>query len=184
MKFQVWHNNLPTFSRPFSMFNADNFEHVADVFDSLCDSLDGVYHKTNHLQKDWTTNSGVTPMNGRTGQNTRSTSVGDVVVDESGTAWYCDIVGWEKADFPITKVIDKEISKDVVSDLIALIAQFNGNERNVLMEVLDGCVHEAYSSQAARVNNDGLKAQLEFLVSELGTETLTKTIKEIGHIKG
>lgn len=78
--FQVWHNQHPTF------FNSSDevlgafpqgFEHVADVRTLEPGS---VFQLTNHIDRDWTTNPEVRPVAGRSGRNTRSTSVGDIIV--------------------------------------------------------------------------------------------------------
>ena len=62
------------------------------------DSLDEVFYFTNHVDQDWTTWENVNMhVEGRV----RSTSVGDVVVDNDGQPWLCAQAGW-------TKLIGKE----------------------------------------------------------------------------
>lgn len=89
--FQIWLDKNPRFRPPFNSFNKNDFKHVADVD---CKVLDETYLLANHIDKDWTTNAGVTPMNGCSGKNTRSLSIGDIVIDEAGQAWYCHMTGW------------------------------------------------------------------------------------------
>ena len=101
MKYQLWQNKEPTFMSPFAQFNNENFEHVATV---ECENIEDIFAMTNHgehirgrINGDWTHTTGVTPVNDRTGRNTRSTSVGDLVVDDKNQIWYC-AVGWKKAE--------------------------------------------------------------------------------------
>lgn len=92
-KFTVWHAKHPTFGRTDIPFTPENYEKVAVV---QARELDDVFRLTNHIESDWTTNLQVTPVEGRSGKNTRSTSVGDVVEDEKGGQFLCDPVGWKK----------------------------------------------------------------------------------------
>lgn len=92
-RFTVWHAKHPTFGRTDILFTHENFEKVAVV---QAIDLDTVFRLTNHIESDWTLHQQVTPAEGRNGQNTRSTSVGDVVEDENGGHFLCDPVGWKK----------------------------------------------------------------------------------------
>jgi hypothetical protein len=90
MKYSVYHDDNPTFrvdAQRASRF-PDGYTHVADVETY---TIDHVYELTNHIDKDWTTNGGVTPHVARA----RSTSVGDVVVTPIG-AFICANTGWKK----------------------------------------------------------------------------------------
>jgi len=92
MKYKVWHDKDPSFMKQRD-FNGDNFDFVAAVD---CEVIDEVFALTNHITHDWTTNEGVTTADGRNGHNTRSTSVGDIVIDGDGTAFYVAAWGWDK----------------------------------------------------------------------------------------
>lgn len=84
----VWHAKNPTFNKPFHRFTPANFQLVAKVD---AEQIDHVFSLTNHIDKSWTENESVTALI----ENPRSTSVGDIVVDESGAVWYCASIGWE-----------------------------------------------------------------------------------------
>lgn len=91
MTFEVWHDDHPTFmaTHDRAMRWPTDFTHVATV---EAPALGAVFQLTNHIDAAWTENTGVTAHVGRP----RSTSVGDVVVDENREAWICAMVGWEK----------------------------------------------------------------------------------------
>ena len=55
-------------------------------------SVDDVFRITNHIDQSWTKNPEVVRYVGQP----RSTSVGDVVVEQSGTAFRCEMAGWSK----------------------------------------------------------------------------------------
>lgn len=87
MIFKVFHVKHSTFNSDTSpAFNLDNhpdYEHVATV---NCQDLEHVWGVTNHVSHDWTTNKEVIWKKG-SGANTRSTSVGDVVVAPDNIAF-------------------------------------------------------------------------------------------------
>lgn len=93
MKFEVFHRTHPTFgfddAKP--LFPKD-YDHVATVEAS---ALGAVFQLTNHIDRPWWENEGVTLIGP---EQYRSTSVGDVVKDEAGTLWLCDHVGWKPFD--------------------------------------------------------------------------------------
>jgi hypothetical protein len=94
MVFQVWHDNEPRFRGTFAdvkrwRMGQDGYTQVATVD---AETLDDVFERTNHIDQPWETNPGVTLLGGRA----RSTSVGDVVVDQDGQAWLCASAGWER----------------------------------------------------------------------------------------
>jgi hypothetical protein len=90
MTFKVYHHRTPTFGfGPKPEFNDENFELVAEV---ECDHHAQTFPLTNHIDSDWTKNAGVTAHKAQC----RSTSVGDVVVDEGGKRFRCLMVGWEE----------------------------------------------------------------------------------------
>ena len=97
-KFTVYHaKEMPRIFGTYPAFNLDNYEEVAvvDVRD-----VDDVFAVTNHRESDWTTNKEVISSNSRC----RSTSVGDVVVDNDyGRAWRCMPHGWETVGWDLVK---------------------------------------------------------------------------------
>jgi hypothetical protein len=90
--FQVWHDDSPRFraTHEDAMRWPTGFTHVADV---LTTQVEAVFELTNHIDSDWTKNAEVTLL---VPNRVRSTSVGDVVVDDTGQAWLCAGMGWEK----------------------------------------------------------------------------------------
>lgn len=56
-----------------------------------CDEVDDAFRLTNHIDTEWQKNVGVSPASGRM----RSSSVGDIVVDNEGNAHLCMSCGWE-----------------------------------------------------------------------------------------
>jgi len=67
----------------------DDYDYVADV---IAPDIDEVFHLTNNIDRSWTRN----PEVSATKTEFRSTSCGDVVVDENGKAFLCASVGWEE----------------------------------------------------------------------------------------
>lgn len=55
--------------------------------------LDAVYNTTQHINDDWCTFDAVTMLVERP---CRSTSHGDVLIEEDGTKWFCDRIGWKE----------------------------------------------------------------------------------------
>jgi len=89
MRYEVWHSKeLKTFMSPKPSFPED-YEQVAEV---ECVDEEDVFRATNHIDSDWTKNPEVKL---RRNNPCRSTSVGDVIVDENGRGLYCAPVGWE-----------------------------------------------------------------------------------------
>jgi hypothetical protein len=87
MKLKVYHATNPTFGfREPPEFNDENFELVAHV---ECGKLEDVFYLTNHVEHAWWENPGVTLV-----KESRSTSIGDVVVAEDGTVFLCRDFGW------------------------------------------------------------------------------------------
>lgn len=87
MKYKLYHEKDPDFgvSTHKAKFPED-FEHVADV---EAETLHDVFSLTNHIDDVWYKNEGVTVI-----KESRSTSVGDIVVDEAGVKHRCDPIGW------------------------------------------------------------------------------------------
>lgn len=94
-KFKVYHsknwtlNTLLHFQQEGFNPHRDDYEHVANVHVL---ALGDTFQFTNHIDKPWTEHLNVEALK----ENPRSTSVGDVVVDESGKVWLCASVGWEE----------------------------------------------------------------------------------------
>lgn len=88
--FHVHHETEPNWGHVTQPFNEENFTFVATV---RVASIDDVFERTNHIESDWTENEEVTKAPGAT--HFRSTSIGDVVVDESGVRYRCVARGWE-----------------------------------------------------------------------------------------
>jgi len=55
-------------------------------------NIEEVFEKTNHIDKNWAENKGVIPIVCQA----RSTSVGDIVVDDSGNRKICAGQGWKE----------------------------------------------------------------------------------------
>jgi len=90
MKYEVWHVKNPTFQMGYGGEFPTAYEKVAEVD---CKDLEHAFEVTNHIDHDWATNSEVTK---RAKKPLRSTSVGDVLVDENGVKMMVAPVGWEE----------------------------------------------------------------------------------------
>jgi hypothetical protein len=89
MKYTVYHAKNPNFGfTEHPEFNEVNFDKVAEV---EAEQIDKAYCLTNHILKVWWKNAGVVCFN-----QSRSTSVGDVMVDADGKKFRCEMVGWEE----------------------------------------------------------------------------------------
>ncbi len=86
-KFRVYH--IDEFGKRDAEFPED-FSLVAII---AAEDLEGVWKATNSIESPWTENIECYDV---FGGSHRSTSVGDVVVDEEGTTFLCDIVGWKE----------------------------------------------------------------------------------------
>lgn len=99
---KVFHSNNPrdtmffggediiTNEKILEMLDGDGYKHVADV---ETDSLETAYRLTNHIDSDWKYNEGViNAVNGKV----RSSSVGDVFIDDDGNAHVVASIGFEK----------------------------------------------------------------------------------------
>lgn len=92
MKFLVYHDKLPSFGFDLGQRTAvfpESFQKVAEV---KTNSIEEAFALTNHIHDDWTKNPEVVPI----GKQHRSTSPGDIVVDENGDVHLCKMMGWEK----------------------------------------------------------------------------------------
>jgi len=104
MKLKVYHAVQPNFNvnAPHIYFNDLNFCQVAEV---EVKAFEEVFRVTNHIEDSWTKNPEVTVL---MGVDHRSTSVGDVVVDEDGKHYRCEFVGWNEFD-PNNQVLEKKL---------------------------------------------------------------------------
>jgi hypothetical protein len=89
MKYKVYHAKNPTFGFGDKPAFPEAYDKVATV---ECKGIEDVFRATNHIDSNWMTNPEVIE---RAKCDCRSTSVGDVVVDEDGNKMYCAMVGWE-----------------------------------------------------------------------------------------
>ena len=89
MLYKVYHAKEPTFGIGGNPVFPDEYQHVATV---RCSRLEDVFRLTNHIDHDWTKNNEVEWSGGWT----RSTSVGDVVIDETGETHICEVIGWQQ----------------------------------------------------------------------------------------
>ena len=86
MHAKVWHAKAPTFGLSRQNFPAD-YELVAEVD---TDNVEFAYRQTNHIDRPWWENHGVTTL-----KQVRSTSVGDVI-EVNGKLWLCEMAGWSE----------------------------------------------------------------------------------------
>lgn len=63
-----------------------------------------------------------------------------------------------------------------VNELVVLATR-----RRVSPEQLDDQVHDAASEQAAEINNDGLDAQIEYLLARLGAKEVRRRIERVNY---
>lgn len=88
--FKVYHAIKPTFGVGESLEFPKGYKLVAEVTIPE-DNLEHVFLLTND---NWTHNMGVKAGEG----SQRSTSVGDVVVDEQGKRFRCGLTGWDELE--------------------------------------------------------------------------------------
>jgi len=86
MRFQVYHAKNPTFQAPHPSLNECSWVATVEAND-----LDEVFLLTNHIDKPWWGDDGIITFK----PDSRSTSVGDLVLMESGGRWFrCEMAGW------------------------------------------------------------------------------------------
>ena len=89
MKFKVYHQKEPIFFAPIPHpSKIGDCIHVANV---EATSIDEVFKLTNHIDREWWKNEGI---KWHKNNKLRSTSIGDIVVGESGKAYHCNFSGW------------------------------------------------------------------------------------------
>ena len=85
-RFTLYHSNEDAFREALMEVDLpfETSYHIVATVEAEC--LGHVYQLTNHIESNWTDNAEVlelfTPKN-----RTRSTSVGDIIVDERGQGW-------------------------------------------------------------------------------------------------
>ncbi len=94
MRFEVYHAKEPNFGMGEPKKFPKEYKHVATVFGTTVNGLEDVFRLTNHIDKPWQCN--VEIILHPKGSHPRSTSVGDVVVDQDGKRWFCDLAGWKE----------------------------------------------------------------------------------------
>ena len=98
MKFKVYHAINPTFGFGDRPKYPSDYKQVAIV---EAEDIEEVFRITNHIDDNWENNPEVLEV---IGNGHRSTSVGDIVVDENGVVNRCEIVGWVKVPPSIVEV--------------------------------------------------------------------------------
>ena len=89
MIFQVFHSEPPDFFAQRDLMEFPHgFVHVASV---EAVSIDEVFYLTNSIDIPWHQHDGVSAY-----KETRSTSVGDVVVSQDGRHYRCERIGWTR----------------------------------------------------------------------------------------
>jgi len=81
----------------------ENYKHVATVH---CLDVEQAFYFTNHIDKAWFDHLNVNVV-----EESRSTSVGDLVEDEDGQLWFCAGCGWEKVEWstaPATHMVKSD----------------------------------------------------------------------------
>ena len=90
MKYKVYHAINPSFGFGIQPKFPEEYKLVAIVD---CENIEDTFRVTNHIDEAWTKNPEVLEV---IGNGHRSTSVGDVVVDENKCTSYCDSFGWKE----------------------------------------------------------------------------------------
>jgi hypothetical protein len=88
---KVYHAKVPTFFEDEApSFNEDNFKLIAEVD---TDDLDEAYELTNTINQEWHLNGGVKLIGA---MGCRSTSIGDVLIANSGRCYRVESVGFKE----------------------------------------------------------------------------------------
>ena len=98
-RWSIYHADNPNYSPLLNTINGltksisfpQDYTKIAEV---ACEDLEEVFRITNDIDSDWTKGPSVIWHKDRC----RSTSVGDIVIDENLGIWYCDSVGWKQLD--------------------------------------------------------------------------------------
>ena len=97
MKYKVYHTNKPTFGFGARAKFPQEYTQVALV---ECIDIEDAFRATNTIDDIWIKNPEVIELYQT---SCRSTSVGDVLVDEDGNAMYCAPCGWD--DIEVAEVV-------------------------------------------------------------------------------
>ena len=114
-KFSVYHYDMESFYYAFSKWHSKtSFGEVVGVCDAPdmeeykfvavvdASNIDDVFEATNHIRSDWQENDNVQSF----GQDNRSTSVGDIVINmDTLESYLCDSFGWKEID---SKKVDSD----------------------------------------------------------------------------
>ncbi len=73
------------------------------------DRLDDVFRLTNHIDKDWTKGTEIC----RSKPRCRSTSVGDIVMDQHDNLYSCDTIGWRLLDDETACMFREDLGKRI-----------------------------------------------------------------------
>jgi len=99
MKMTVWHAKEPNFGMgEHPKFDEQHFEKVAELSTY---TPEDAFHLTNHIDKEWWKNSGIFWHK----PQSRSTSVGDVIVQEDGKQFRVDPVGMSEFSEHLSKMV-------------------------------------------------------------------------------
>jgi len=90
MKYTVYHALQPNFGFGERKSFPNDYAKIAVV---ECEDIEDVFRATNHIDTNWMENKEVIEC---FVDIARSTSVGDVVVDENGNKYHCEFAGWKQ----------------------------------------------------------------------------------------
>ena len=92
--FQVFHSNKLMGVFIDQIFPQD-YKKVADV---KANNIDDVYSSTNSFEEFWGNNENVTVFGDK---KYRSTSMGDIIVDENNNVFRCAFIGWDNLNIKL-----------------------------------------------------------------------------------
>jgi len=92
MKYIVYHAINSSFGLGERFESNKDFKKVA-ILGGNGMGLEDVFRLTNHIEDNWENNPEILEV---IGNGHRSTSVGDIVVNEHNEAYRCEMIGWVK----------------------------------------------------------------------------------------
>jgi hypothetical protein len=92
MIFEIYHRNRPTFFNNDLEILSTFPKHFTRVATINAFNHEHAFELSQSIHHDWSQNSGVLQYHGPY----RSTSVGDVIAQENGLRFSCDMMGWTK----------------------------------------------------------------------------------------
>lgn len=92
MKFVLYHATPPDFFARQKKFDKERYTQIGEI---ECAGLEELFRITNHIHGPWTVNREIARLD-YPAHKCRSTSVGDVAIDETGQMWRCEMVGWKE----------------------------------------------------------------------------------------